>query len=72
MENAKIAPPVRSNSQATISQPQPPPENTEKTQTTPKGEQIIQQKASIENIKPEDNTKDLKKEARTEMQQRRR
>ena len=72
MENVKIAPPVRSNSQTAISQPQPPPENTEKTQATPKGEQITQQKVSIENIKPEDKTKDLKKEARTEMQQRKR
>ena len=39
MENVRIAPPVRSNSQATISQPQPPPQNTEKTQASPKGEQ---------------------------------
>ena len=69
MENAKIVPPVKSNSHVAISQPQPPPENTEKTQATPKGEQIIKQK---ENVKPEDNTKDLKKEARTEMQQRKR
>ena len=73
MENTKIAPPVRLNSPAIISQQQqPPPENTEKTQATPKGEQIIKQKASIENVKPDNNTKDLKKEARSEMQQRKR
>jgi hypothetical protein len=72
MENVKIAPPVRLDSQATISQPPTPPQNTEKTQTTPKGEQITQRKASTENIKPEDNIKDLKKEGRTEMQQRKR
>ncbi len=73
IENAKIAPLVRSNSPATISQQQqPPPENTEKTQATPKGEQITPQKVSIENIKPEDKIKDLKKEARTEMQERKR
>jgi hypothetical protein len=69
MENPKIVPPVKSNSHVAISQPKPPPENTEKTQATPKGEQIIKQK---ENVKPEDNTKDLKKEPRTEMQQRKR
>jgi archaellum component FlaD/FlaE len=72
MENIKIVPPVRPNSPAIISQQQRPPENTEKTQATPKGEQITQQKVSNENVKLEDNTKDLKKEARTEMQQRRR
>jgi hypothetical protein len=71
MENAKIASPVRSDGPAIISQ-QAPPENTEKIQATPKGQQITQQKASIESIKPEDNTKDRKKEARTEMQQRKR
>ena len=54
IENVKIAPLVRSNSPAIISQQkQPPPENTDKTQATPKGEQITPQKVSIENIKPE-------------------
>jgi hypothetical protein len=73
MENVKIAPPVRSNSQATISQPPAPPQNTEKTQAAPKVEQNARQKASSENVQPEDNVKNLnKKEAKTEMQQRRR
>jgi hypothetical protein len=73
IENVKIAPLVRSNSPATLSQQQQqPPENTDKTQATPKGEQITPQKVSIENIKPEDKIKDLKKEARTEMQERKR
>jgi hypothetical protein len=73
MENVRIAPPVRSNSQATMSQPPTPPQNTERTQAAPKVEQNARQKASSENLQPEDNVKDLKKnEVRTEMQQRRR
>jgi hypothetical protein len=61
IENITVAPPVKSNNQATISQPRPPPQNTKKARTVPKGEQIIQQKVPIENINPEHNTNELKK-----------
>lgn len=73
IENVKIAPSVRPNSQPVITQPPPlPPQNIEKKQAAPKGEQNTRQKASIENTKPELNKDDLKKEARSEMDQRRR
>jgi hypothetical protein len=72
IENITAAPPAKSNNQATISQPQPLPQNTDKTRTTPKVEQKARQKASIENVQPDGNVKDLKKEDRTEIQQRRR
>jgi hypothetical protein len=72
IENVKTASPVRSNSQVTVSQPPAPPQNTDKIHSAPKGEQITQQKVSVENIKPEDNIRNLKKEAKTEMQQRKR
>ena len=72
IENVKIAPPVRSNVQTDVSQPQasPQPRNAEKVHAAPKGEQTPQQKATIENIKPALNVNDPRKEDRIEMQQR--
>lgn len=71
IENVKITPPVKSNSQTVISQPQTTqrPQNTEKIHA-PKEEQIPQQKTTMENIKSPHNANGPGKEARTEMQQR--
>jgi hypothetical protein len=70
--NVKITPPVRSNVQTIIPQPQtsPQPQNTEKMRSTPKEEQVSQQKTTIENIRSPLNVNEPKREARTEMQQR--
>jgi hypothetical protein len=63
IENVKIAPPVRSNSQATISQPPPPPQKTEDPRIVQKTEQAARIKP-IENIAPAQNRHDPKGETR--------